>query len=308
MVADRMAATRGTLAVLKAIAEGPADKRRLMEAMEEVDVRRGEKTLGRYLKALEEAGYGIEVENGAYGLRFAPIRLPFGRREALAAISALESMAEGEPVYGEHFASAARKIRAALPENALEYVERGDRIGFDLDSAGEPPEDPDVLDVLRRASYRHERVKILYYSYNSGTLAWRTVEPIRIFHKEKALRLKAHDADKGAEREFRVGRIKQIKSLGTKFAPEAHTTRPELVWLRLNEAAFDAHRETIIPDEKATVKRHPDGSATIEGQTPEPFWTVRHVAALGPAATVLGGPKFKERFLDFLHETLDQYS
>jgi hypothetical protein len=35
---------------------------------------------------------------------------------------------------------------------------------------------------------------------------------------------------------------------------------------------------------------------------------VRDLAALGPEAMILGGPKLKEEFLSFLRETAEKYS
>jgi predicted DNA-binding transcriptional regulator YafY len=76
-------------------------------------------------------------------------------------------------------ASAANKLREALPEEALRFADGG-KIEFALDSASNPPEDPNVLDTLRRATHQSRRAEILYRSLNSDSLRWRTVEPVRV--------------------------------------------------------------------------------------------------------------------------------
>jgi len=50
-----------------------------------------------------------------------------------------------------------------------------------------------------------------------------------------------------------------------------------------------------------------DGGAIITGTTPSIFWTVRDIAAVGPDAEVLGGPRLKEEFLRFIRLTVAKY-
>ncbi|MGB3633776.1 MAG: WYL domain-containing protein [Rubrobacteraceae bacterium] len=301
---DRAEAFRGALILLRTLSEKPSSKAQLMEALLDGDVRRNPRTLGRWISALRDEGFDIHLKDGKYKLLHSPVRLDFDGYEALAALSALESLAAREPVYGEHFASAAAKLRAALPEDSLKFADAG-RLEFDLDFASDPPESPEVMETLRRATHRHQRLDILYYSLNSDSLRNRTVEPIRVSYAQRAHRLFAYEPDETGIREFRVNRIQSAKILPDKFSPESHIQSLETVEIRLTRNAFVAYGNSLVPD--ARIERTPEGGATLTGTTPSTFWTVRDLAALGPDVEVLGGPDLKREYLTFLEDSLKKY-
>jgi len=305
-VGARMEATRGTLSLLQALSEGPQSKQQLLNVLEVIGMSRDERTLRRYLGALRDAGFRIERSGRRYDLLDSPVRLPLSAHEALPTLNVLESLAKREPVYGEQFASAAQKVRNALPKEVTKFVNRGS-IEFELTSASDPPEDPDLIDTLRQAIFRHQRVEMLYHSLSSGTTDWRTVEPLRVAYAQRAHRLYARELDKLTITEFRVNRIKEARMLPDKFSPEAHVSAFDLARIRLSENAFLAYGKSIIPDDSARVERLEDGGAIIEGTTPSVFWTVREIASLGPDAEVLGGPNLKDEFLHFVRGTLERY-
>ena len=297
----RMEAFRGALILLKTLSEKPSSEARLVEALLNGGIRRNARTLRRWVLALREEGFDIRRANGRYELLASPVRLDFEDYEALAALSVLDSLASREPVYGEHFASAAAKLRAALPEKSLKFADAG-RIEFALDFASDPPESPEVMDTLRRATHRHQRLDILYHSLNSNSLRHRTVEPIRVYHAQRAHRLYAYEPEENAIREFRVNRIKTARLLPDKFAPETHVHSVEPARIRLAKNAFVAYGKSLIPD--ATIEPTPEGGAVLTGTIPSTFWTVRELAALGPDAEVLGGTALRQEYLSFLEETL----
>jgi len=218
----------------------------------------------------------------------------------------LESLAQREPVYGDHLNSAAKKLREAIPEEALRFADSG-KIEFSLDSASDPPKDPNIIDTLRRATHRSQRTEILYHSLRSDSLRWRTVEPVRVAYVQRAHRQFAYEREESRVTEFRINRIRQARLLPEKFAPEAHRHAFEPARVRLSEKTFVAYGKTIIPDDRANIERLEDGGAIIEGRTPSVFWTVREVAALGPDAEVLGGPELKRQLVSFLEEALKKY-
>ena len=303
---EKMEPTQGTLTLLQVLSEGPSSRQRLLKALEDAGIHRNERTVRRWLKVLREAGFDIERRGGLYELRSSPVRIRFNGYEALATLSVLESLAKREPVYGDHLASAVAKLREALPKEALRFADSG-KLEFAIDSASDPPEDPEVLDVLRRATHRSQRARIFYHSLQSNSLRWRTVEPVRIAYAQRAHRLYAFEREENRVNEFRVNRIKEANMLPDKFSPEAHTRSFAPARVRLSKNAFIAYGKTIIPDHDATIEPLEDGGAIITGTTPSVFWTVREISALGPDAEVLGGPELKRELLSFLQETLGKY-
>lgn len=304
---ERMGATRGTLTLLRALAERPMTRRGLLDFLEDSGLRRDERTLRRWLEALREAGFEVgRDEAGRYRLRGSPVRLAFDGREALATLSVLESLAVREPAYGAYLASAAAKLREALPEEALRFADAG-TIQFELNSASEPPEDPDVIDTLRRATHQHRRVEILYHSLRSDTVRRRTVEPVLVSYAQNAHRLYAYDPEQNRVAEFRVNRIREASPLPNLFSPQSHRQTLARVEVRLSQKAFTALGKTVVPDTDATIEPTQDGGAIVAGTTPSVFWTVRDLASLGPEAEVLGGPQLKQELLRFLHQTLRKY-
>jgi len=306
VVSESFQTVRGVLVLLKTLSEGPASTHQLVSALSEAGVQRDERTVRRWLEVMREEGFGVRHSRKRHELTGSPVRIAFGDYEALATLSVLESLAQREPAYGEHLASAAKKLREAIPEKALRFADSG-KIEFSLDSASDPPEDPNIIDTLRHATHRSQRARMLYYSLRSGSVRWRTVEPVRVAYVQRAHRLFAYEREESRVTEFRINRIHQARLLPDKFAPEAHRHAFEPARVRLSSNAFTAYGKAIIPDDRATIEPLEDGGAIIEGRTPSVFWTVREVAALGPDAEVLGGPELKRQLVSFLEQTLKKY-
>jgi predicted DNA-binding transcriptional regulator YafY len=302
-----MEATRGTLILLHLLAERPMTQRELLDALQDEGLKRDDRTLRRWLEVLREAGFDLQRKDGRYELHGSPIRLPLEEYEALATLNILESFAIREPVYGRHLASTVSKLRDAIPQESLRFAESG-TIEFAVSSASDPPEDPQVIDVLRRATRQSRRVEVLYYSLKSDTVRWRTVEPVRVAYAQRAHRLYAYEPEVAKLHEFRVNRIAKAKMLPEKFSPEAHIRTFEPARVRLSKNDFVALGKTVIPDDDATIELLEDGGAIIEGTTPSTFWTVREIASLGPGVEILGSPKLREEFVSFLKETMNKYA
>jgi len=302
-----MEATLGTLILLRKMAEGPMTQGHLLTALRDAGLGREPRTLRRWLEVLRDAGFEILHKDGRYELIGSPVRLAFDGHETLATLTVLESLAIRDPVYGDDLASAVAKLRDALPEKSLRFADSG-KIEFALDFASDPPEDPDVMDTLRRATRQSRRVEIVYHSLRSDTIRDREVEPVRLSYAQRAHRLYAYERQDGRVTEFRINRIRDAHMLPEKFSPEAHRRHLDEVRVRLSEKAFVALGKTVVPDDGATLELLDDGGAIVSGTTPTTFWTVRELAALGPEAEVLGGPKLKREFLSFLAETSAKYS
>jgi predicted DNA-binding transcriptional regulator YafY len=301
-----MEAVHGILVLLKTLSEGPASMGRIQKALADADIFRDERTIRRWLAVMREEGFDISRGSKGHELVHSPVRISFDDHETLATLSVLESLSVRDPVYGKHFASAARKLRAAIPKSALRFADSG-KIEFSLEFASNPPENPKIMDTLRRAIHKCQKAEILYHSLNSDTVRKRTVEPVRIAHAQRAHRLYAFEKVERRVSEFRVNRIREARVLPDKFAPEAHIRTFEPVSVRLTERTFVAYGKTVIPDEDANIQIIEDGGAIVSGTTPSVFWTVRDLASLGPDAEVLESPKVRRELANFLRETLEKY-
>jgi predicted DNA-binding transcriptional regulator YafY len=306
-VGTRMEATRGTLILLRLLAERPMSQRELLDALHDEGLERDDRTLRRWLEVLREAGFDLQRLDGRYELQGSPVHLPLDDYEALATLNILDSFAEREPVYGRHLASTVAKLRDAIPQQSLRFAESG-TIEFSVNSASDPPEDPELIDTLRRATRQSRRVEVLYHSLRSETVRHRVVEPVRLSYAQRAHRLYAYEREDGRVTEFRINRIRDARMLPEKFSPEAHIRTFEPARIRLSEKDFIALGKTIIPDDEATIELLEDGGAIIKGTTPSPFWTVREIASLGPGAEILGSPRLREEFVSFLKQTKNKYT
>lgn len=302
----RMEATRGTLILLRLLAERPLTQQELLDALHEEGLDRDDRTLRRWLEVLREAGLDLQRQDGRYELQGSPVRLPLNDYEALATLNILNSFAAREPVYGPHLDSAVAKLRDAIPGQSLRFAESG-TIEFSVNPASDPPEDPKVIDTLRRATRQSRRVEVLYHSLRSETVRHRVVEPVRLAYAQRAHRLYAYEREDGRVTEFRINRIRHARMLPEKFSPEAHIRSFEPARIRLSEKDFIALGKTVIPDDEATIELLDDGGAIIDGTTPSTFWTVRELASLGSGVEILGSPRLRVEFVSFLQETIDKY-
>src|SRR4051794_5860864 len=105
-----MKATRGTLILLRLLAEKSMTQRELLDALQDEGLERDERTLRRWLAVLQEAGFDLQRRDGRYKLGGSPVRLPLNEYEALATLNILGSFAVREPVYGRYLASAVSKL------------------------------------------------------------------------------------------------------------------------------------------------------------------------------------------------------
>ncbi|AHY48246.1 putative transcriptional regulator (plasmid) [Rubrobacter radiotolerans] len=296
----------GTLILLRVLSEGPASRRKLEQALADEGIRRDERTIRRWLGILREAGFGITKTKNLYKMHSSPAKIDFDGYEALATLSVLESLAERELLYNKSFGTAAGKLRRTIPKESLDFADAG-KIEFALESVSDPPEDPEIMDKLRRAVRSSRRASIFYHSLKSDTLRWRTVEPVGITYSQRAHRLHAFDLEQREVREFRVNRVQQARILPDKFSPETHRHSLTPARIRLSRNTFIAYGRKIIADDEASIEPLSDGGAIVSGKTPSPFWTVREVAALGPEAEVLGGEELRREFVTFLKDTLEKY-
>ena len=180
----------------------------------------------RDLQALELAGFPLFASREGRRSRWALVEgfrhstsIPFTAEElmALEFSGRLLVPLEGS-VFERGWEAALAKIRAGLPEAALEFVER---LRGSFTSQPGPVRDygrcAAVLEVLQRAVGERRRVEMEYESLASGR-SRRRVDPYGIFHHQGALYLVAYCHLRRAVRTFLLDRVRLAVETGEGFA------------------------------------------------------------------------------------------
>lgn len=185
-----------------------------------------ERTIRRDIEALQEAGFPLYDER-ADGRKI--WRLVDGYKQrltqtfTLAELSALYfsknlmSFLGGAP-FAQDLESAFSKIREALPERSLPYLQRIQ----ELFSARPAPwkdysRKQDVIQALIDATLHQRRARLNYYSFNSRRTKAYTVDPYRLVYYHGGLYLYARAEEYKEVRTFAVERIEGIEVLDETF-------------------------------------------------------------------------------------------
>ncbi|MFB3739001.1 MAG: WYL domain-containing protein, partial [Candidatus Velamenicoccus archaeovorus] len=159
---------------------------------------------------------GVDIEDGRVWIEMAdyfsrPLRLT--RAEALAlylrgtALAATPGVPDSEAL-----ASALGKLGRSLGTEALgDLAER-----VETTPGGRPAE---MLDVVRRAAERRERLRITYYAASTAETTERDIDPEAVFVDIGNWYVAAFDHRSGQERLFRVDRIRSAEPAGARFEP-----------------------------------------------------------------------------------------
>ena len=152
----------------------------------------------------------------------------------------------------------------------------------------------DLVPELQRALEASERIEIDYYSFARDEMTTRVVEPWRVFHAFGAWYLGAWCHRAGAERLFRVDRVRAVRPTGEHFMFGDHPVEPASV---VFQPRPDDLRVTLqlAPQAVWVVESYPhesaeqldDGSWRVVLAVSEPAWLERLLLSLGPAATIV---------------------
>jgi proteasome accessory factor B len=160
--------------------------------------------------------------------------------------------------------------------------------------------DPAMGEILEAISDRVP-VSFTYRAAYSGTTTVRTVEPWRVYARDRGWYLVGHDRDRGAQRSFRtsriIGRVRRVGAPGSVTIPEERVPTPERLLhtpVRLavrpeGAAALRARGEVV--ESMTTVDGVRDVLA-LEISDVEAF--AEEVAGYGDTALVLDPPELRE--------------
>jgi proteasome accessory factor C len=160
---------------------------------------------------------------------------------------------------------------------------------------------PELLDTVRRASDRDERIEIDYWSGGRDELTTRRIDPMTVFFAlgEWYVDAWCHRAD--AERLFRVDRIRAVRPTGERFGAgtrravvepgTVYRPRPEDPRVTLSLPATAQWVPESYPAE--AVEETDDGRLRVRLAVSEPAWLARLLLQVGPDARVEDPPELR---------------
>lgn len=210
----------------------------------------------------------------------------FARPVRLTAIEALMLLAAGMAVLSAgaappELASAVSKLQDVLAPGA-------DTVEVDLGA------EPVAAAALRRAATEGRVVSITYTALASGDTTLRDIEPWAVFSTLGNWYVSGFCRRAGAERVFRIDRIRDLSETDGTFAPPEASPQPEV---RYSPSVDDVTaRIALTPQASWVADYYPvsvisddDGGRTIEFSAADPLVTARLLIRLGSTATLVAG-------------------
>jgi len=174
----------------------------------------------------------------------------------------------------------------------------------------------DHLEQLRAAVERGDQVELDYYSSARDEMTTRVVDPFRIFHAFGAWYLAAWCHRAGAERLFRVDRVRAVRETGhrVEFSDTTVSDGSDLVYrpspddprVRLRLAPDAAWVAESIPTEDRVVRRN--GTIEVVLAVSGPAFLERLLLSLGPAATVMKPVEVRAEVAAAASRILERYA
>ncbi|HEX9123482.1 MAG TPA: WYL domain-containing protein [Actinomycetota bacterium] len=253
---------------------------------------------------------GVDIEDGRVWIDMAdyfarPLRLT--RAEALTlylrgtALAATPGLQESEAL-----ASALRKLGGSLGSEALgELAAR-----VETTPGGRPA---GTLDVVRRASAEHERLRISYYAASTAETTDREIDPEAVFFDIGNWYVAAFDHRSGQERLFRIDRIRTAELTSERFQPRGlagpgrplytPTEQDLQVRLRLHpEARWVAEYYEVTGQQEVE-----GGELEVTLPAARLEWVARLVLRLSGQARVLDPPALKDLVRQLAERTGKRY-
>ncbi|OPG13979.1 YafY family protein [Microbispora sp. GKU 823] len=276
------------------------------------------RTLRRDIDRLRELGYPVEAQRGvdggyqlAAGAALPP--LVIDDEEAVALAVGLQTAAQGA-VEGiaESSVRVLAKVAQVMPARLRHRVEalRTMTVPAGWDGQTGTGVDPGVLTAVALACRDSERLRITYTSAD-GRRTERHVEPHRLVRLGRRWYLVAYDLTRHDWRSFRVDRLIEPESTGTRFRPRELPAADAADFVRAGldnlprpyrvEALVDAPasvaRERI--GRWCTVEEVDAGQCRIRMTTHSLDWPIMSLGVLGADFRVIEPPELLDRIHDW---------
>lgn len=280
-----------------------------------------ERTVRRDIERLRMLGYPVEATPGRYGGyelgrggRLPPLLL--SDDEAVAVAIGLRSAVDGSVTGMEESAvSTLAKLDQILPAHLARRVRAVHESTTSMLWSGQRPTvDAAHLVLLANACSAQERVRFSYTD-KKGSPSERLVEPLRLVRSGWRWYLVARDIDRRDWRTFRLDRLRDPESVGTKFDIVDPPDPVAMVTEGISMASFpfQARIRIPLPVEEAT-RLVPRTFAILEGSAdgtlvelgaPSLDRMVAYLAGLSPCCEVLDPPELREALVRHAKSVVD---
>lgn len=183
----------------------------------------------------------------------------------------------------------------------------------DIDFSGwEGRQERDWFPLLKEAVLQNRVARFDYFG-STGEQSARTVEPLRLIFKGRGWYLYAYCRTRGAERLFKLTRIKNLLVTQERFERAAPDKLPfsepypqKMLRLKLRLDASCAFRiyDEFSPEQ---ITRNPDGSFLVTVEFPPGEWIFGYLLTFGGAVTVLEPEEIRSELILRLRDALKNY-
>ncbi len=229
----------------------------------------------------------VTIADDRVWIRYAPF---FNRPLRLTPREGLSLLVAGQAILAVSGADdAAGPLQSALTK--LGAALGGQALAIQLGTAPE-----ETIAVVRRSIAESRCVRLDYYSYGRDERRERVVEPAHLFADDGEWYVSGHCRHAGAERVFRVDRIRGATLLDEHFTP-----RGARAAVPVTEPAVALPRVTLslAPDAAWVPDHYPhdsvvtgeDGRLLVTLPVTAPAWLDRLLVGLGPSAVVVDAPE-----------------
>ena len=229
----------------------------------------------------------------------------FANAPRLAPAEALALLASGFAVVGSGQANPA--LTSAVEKLSRALLPEGTGI-IDVDLAGEP----ELVALLRQAAGSNSVVEITYTSLSRDQTTVRQVEPWSVFSSMGNWYLSGHCRMAGAERSFRVDRIRKAETTGEHFdppqglPPRAIRYTPSVEDVRCRIALTHLARWVLDYYPVDVISEEPN-ETVVEFSAGDPLVAARLLLRLGPQGRMIDGPEVAEALVSLRGRILSVY-
>lgn len=284
-----------------------------------------ERTIYRDIQALSELRIPIIAEtgnNGGYSIEdnyfLQPIVLTDQECQALLLGCEFIQAQKGFPL-AKPAALAIEKLTALLPPVTLAALQAlAGKITYKVPVAAASAKLSQLLADIKQAMESRQTVEITYQTPNSLAPTLRKVDIYRLFFEQDAWHILGFCHLRRTVRQFKVTRIKALRSLDAFFTlenwtppSELQSTSAEPMIIRIQPGTPSALKVKESPSFKSFIKLNPEDPTSLYLHFPAPWFSTSYVVetvlGFGKDAEIISPATLREQFQLELRQMLNHY-